>query len=105
MAFGELALKPNEFWRLTMRELNELVEGFNSRAERELEIKAWEIASICNNIWSKRRVTINKLLGRKPKQAESGKGKILAPGEEGWDEFIEDFPQSVKDSIKNGRSR
>lgn len=62
-----LGLKPDEFWRLSLAEFNDMVEGYNLRTEREMHLLAWHAANIMN-VHLKRKVTVKKLLG---------KGKIM----------------------------
>jgi uncharacterized phage protein (TIGR02216 family) len=63
MGLGELALLPDQFWRLTVREFRLLVAGFHRR-----EARAWEkIATL--GLWvlapyTKKKLTPAQLLGR-----------------------------------------
>ncbi|OLO40319.1 hypothetical protein BTR23_07470 [Alkalihalophilus pseudofirmus] len=51
VAYGYLQLKPDEFWRLTMKDYILLVEGYEMREKRELErmsqLAAWIISPHC----------------------------------------------------------
>ena len=61
-AYGELALKPDEFWRLTWGEYYRLVRGYNRRARNE----GYNTASILAAIYN----TIPRKKGAKPYTAE-----------------------------------
>jgi hypothetical protein len=57
-------LKPDEFWRLTLTEFNDLVKGYEWRDEQEwqriAQLAAWTI-----NPHIKRAITADKLLNKK----------------------------------------
>lgn len=57
-------MKPDEFWKLTLTEFNDLVKGYEWRDEQEwnriAQLAAWTI-----NPHIKRPVTADKLLNRK----------------------------------------
>lgn len=58
-------MKPWEFWRLTPGEYSDMCEGYNLRAEREMERLAWHAANVINvHLRRKDRVTPKKLLGK-----------------------------------------
>jgi hypothetical protein len=60
-------LKPDEFWRLTLTEFNDLVKGYEWRDEQEwqriAQLAAWTI-----NPHIKRSITADKLLNKKNKK-------------------------------------
>jgi len=56
-------LKPDEFWRLTPAELNEMAEGYQERMDQQMHLLAWHAANIMN-VHLKRKVTVKKLLGK-----------------------------------------
>jgi Phage tail assembly chaperone protein, TAC len=62
-----LALKPWEFWRLTPRELQLLLDGAELRDDRDwrqmAQLAVWLLAP-----WSKKKLKVDKLLGGRPKQ-------------------------------------
>jgi len=82
LGLGELELKPWEFWRLTVREFDLLLEGFFRRQDR-----AWEMVGTLG-LWvvspySKKKLTVLQLLGRSrlrlmPESRESVEAKAAA---------------------------
>jgi uncharacterized phage protein (TIGR02216 family) len=63
IGLGELQLKPWEFWKLTPREFDLMLDGFYRRQDR-----AWEMVGTLGQ-WvlaphSKRKLTVPQLLGR-----------------------------------------
>lgn len=72
IAYGPLALKPDEFWRLTLTELVGLLQGSAWRQRQSLELAAWVTANLMNATGNYRsRITIQKLL--KPVVSEADK--------------------------------
>ena len=73
VAYGPLGLKPWEFGRLTFGEFYELAEGYHWRTRQEEKRIAGFVASIINTCTSrdlKKPVTVDLLLGRKPKEKQ-----------------------------------
>lgn len=64
-------MKPDEFWKLTLAELNDLVKGYDWREEQEwnriAQLAAWTISPHL-----KRPISASKLLNRKNKK-DTGK--------------------------------
>lgn len=64
IAFGPLSLMPAQFWKLTLVEFNELVEGYKFRNrlewERTAQLGAWVMQP-----HSKQALTIEKLIGKR----------------------------------------
>ncbi len=95
MAFGPLGLSHREFLELTPFELNELIEGWQWRDEYTQRIAAAFVANLMN-MWTKRRVTVNKLVGPPRFTRTREPERALRPGQPGWDEFLQKFPESVR---------
>jgi hypothetical protein len=62
VAYGPLNLMPADFWSLTFKELQELVEGYKLRNESEWE-KYAQLASWITAPHLKRPISAKKLLG------------------------------------------
>jgi hypothetical protein len=69
LAFGPLGLKPDEFWKLTPNEIFEMAEGYQERVDTQMHLLAWHAANIMN-IHLKKKVTVNKLLGKEKKMSQ-----------------------------------
>ena len=82
IAYGALALRPREFWDLTVAELSDLAAGHNFRDERQWERMAWVVSHLLNVSGKtvKTRVTPRKLLHRQTSahDQESWWGRIEA---------------------------
>ena len=77
LAFGALALTPQEFYTLTPAELYEMVDGYEWRQERRLEEIALEVAHVVQP-HTKKRITPASLLKRwksKPDKPVTQKAK------------------------------
>lgn len=70
MAYECLGLLPFQFWMLTPAEFDKMMQGYSRREEREWERTAWLAAHIVNmsGKMTKKDVTIDILLGRKPRK-------------------------------------
>ena len=91
-AFGALDLTHREFARLTPRELEERLAGFQWRQDREMERLAWLAATLINGLGNpKKPVSPVVLLGREkthsvltgerrmtPKELEASKRDLIA---------------------------
>ena len=65
LAYGELQLKPWEFWRLTPREFRLMLEGFRRRQDRRWGVAAWLALHIRAPYEKKNsKTTVETLLGR-----------------------------------------
>ncbi len=53
-----------QFWSSTPRELWIAAQAYNSRAENQQRLLAWHAANIMN-MWSKRRIRPDQLMGKK----------------------------------------
>ncbi|PEJ48426.1 phage tail assembly chaperone [Bacillus wiedmannii] len=67
-AFGTLKLKPDEFWKLTLSELLDMMRYHNEEESRKTEkeefMLAWQTALLMNATGNyKRAITPEKLLG------------------------------------------
>jgi hypothetical protein len=51
----KIGLKPDEFWNMSMREIDLAIQAYQWRYDRKAELLAHFTASIIN-VWSKRRV-------------------------------------------------
>ena len=72
-ALRYLPLRPDEYWRLTISELSEMLEGVTHREELEWERTAWLATHIVNMAGKsvKKNVSVHQLLNReKPKNPE-----------------------------------
>ena len=54
---------PDQFGRLTPGEFEELSAGYNWRQYENRKLLAWHAANLMN-VWTKRNVTVNKLMGK-----------------------------------------
>ncbi|SMO48815.1 hypothetical protein [Melghirimyces algeriensis] len=68
---------------LTPRELNEMAEGHQRRQELEMEKLAWHAANLMN-IHLKKKVSVNKLLGRKQTMSKAEKAEQFAQMMQKW---------------------
>ncbi len=89
MALKLFPLRPWEYWRLTPAELGEMLVGSAARDEKEWERAAFIVSSLMNVSGKllKKPVTVDQLLGRKPKRHE-----IVDPGlkfDELWRRVLE----------------
>lgn len=69
VALKHLAITPATYWRLTPAELAEMMEGAHWRRTQEWELAAWVTANLMNisGKVTKKRITPDKLLGKRPK--------------------------------------
>lgn len=61
---AQIGLRPDEFWRLTVAEFRLMVAGYRQSLEAQQELLAWHAANIMN-MWSKKTITPQKLLGNR----------------------------------------
>jgi hypothetical protein len=70
LAYGLLALRPQQFARLTVWEFSRMVEGALWREERQRDILAWHAANVMAGFGAKTKsgmaITARALLGRDP---------------------------------------
>ena len=79
-----------EFWRLTLRELDERDRGALYREERDARL-AMQSALLGINSQSKRKTTLNKLMGApnyaRPRSADPSRGVCFVPGQDGFNKL------------------
>lgn len=63
---GGMGLRPSEIGELTLSEVNELLRAYEWRVDKEMRVKAWELAHILN-CWTKK--------GKKIRPKDIYKGK------------------------------
>jgi hypothetical protein len=104
-------LKPWEFWRLTPRELNDMHAAAIAREGREHERMAWGLSYVLS-LFSKKPITMDDLLGRKPKPQRGAKRlfleDVLDGGRGGLEEKLKQFDenwQKRKQRRRNKRAR
>lgn len=64
LAYGELGLKPWEFWRLTPREFDLCVAGFKRREDRMWHLAGW-LGVLVTAPHTRKRFKVEDLVGRK----------------------------------------
>ena len=72
IAYGPLNLKPNEFWTLTLRELEKMADGYTWRLDNEWKRTAQLAAWITSSITGK-RVSADDLYRGRPDKNKSRK--------------------------------
>ena len=102
MAYGPLALKPVEFWSLTLVELSQLAAGYEWRDQRAWERLAWAVCHMLNASGKqmRTRITVRQLLKR----------PIRARDQDAWWSRIEKeraerkllAEQAARDASENG---
>ena len=70
-AYEELRLMPWDFWRLTPREFNAMVEGHRKRKRAQLRQEANWVAILANSMGHlKRQMRVEDLIGMEPEERE-----------------------------------
>lgn len=66
---ASVGVKPDEFWEMTLREFDCVMQGQAKRVRINLEMMAWHAANIMN-CWTKAgsKVSVRKLLGDEKKE-------------------------------------
>lgn len=73
MAFIAMGGDPREFWDLTMDETLAYCEAYSERENNEWTRTAWIVMYIGAFAGAKPKMTVDKLLGRKPKRKDDKK--------------------------------
>ena len=63
-----VGVKPQDFWDMTLAEINACARAFSMQADRAQELQAWLIASVANIAGAKPKVTVDSLMPRRKKQ-------------------------------------
>lgn len=79
---AQVGISPSEFWGdagdiysgMSLREFDLFVQGYQKRLEVNREVLAWHAACIMN-CWTKRKVSVEDLLGKKRKQLSTAELK------------------------------
>jgi uncharacterized phage protein (TIGR02216 family) len=66
---GQLCLKPDEFWRMSPREVFYMADGYHQRHDAQMQIVAWHAAHTMNvHLSRKDQISGDFLLGKSKKK-------------------------------------
>jgi hypothetical protein len=65
IAYGQMGLKPDEFWNMSPREFVLMLRGYKEKQEREFDLWALSAYYSTNSMFWKKPITLNAIMGKK----------------------------------------